>query len=226
MMGRYYVFILLVLTLVVSCKNKVDPPEFGFEYFGWEEGKYVTYEVMDIFHDENLSPKNDTFRYILKTVIGEEIIDNEGRKAKKFFRYSYDIKTEELLDQRVWTSIIANSRGEVVDENQRIIRLVFAITPDKTWDINAFNFKEELIANYGDIHVQKKVSDFSFDSTVVVEYDDFFSLVDYRIKYDVYAKNVGLVKRYYKDLKISNFDTLDIRRGTEIHYRLIDYGVE
>ena len=33
--------------------------------------------------------------------------------------------------------------------------------------------------------------------------------VSYQNQYEVYAKQIGLVKKYYKDLQISNFDTLN-----------------
>ena len=209
-----------------SCKDEVANPFFGFEYFGWEKGKYVTYEVTQIFHDEAIDPGSDTTKFILKTVIGEDIVDNEGRTAKKYFRYTYNIDTEELVDQRVWTSIIADSRGEVVEENQRKIRLVFAITSDKQWDVNAFNAFDPETAVYKDLHTSKNYAGFSIDSTVTVEYEDFLSLVDYIKKYDVYGKDIGLIHRSYKDLVINNFDTTQIKSGTEEHYRLIDYGVE
>lgn len=223
---KYFTIKLLLVSSVFSCRQEEINIQWGHEYFGWEEGKYVTYEVTEIFHDINLIPANDTFRYILKTVIGEDIMDNEGRMAKKYFRFSYDINTNELLDQRVWTTLIDGRRGEVVEENQRKIRLVFAPTIDKTWDVNAFNAFPSQRAFYTDLHDARNIDNFFFDSTITVDYDDFLSLVDYRRKFDIYAKDVGLVQRSFKDLRINNFDTLDIRIGTETHYRVIDYGVE
>jgi hypothetical protein len=225
MKKRLLYFLFLSAALVVSCRQQVDPPEFGFEYFGLEEGKFVRYEVTEIFHDAAVNV-NDTNKYILKTLVGEPIIDNEGREANKVFRFSYDIETEELIDQRVWTGIIADSRGELVEENQRIIRLVFAITAAKTWNIHAFNTMEEERAEYNDLHLPKNIAGNQLDSTVTVKYEDFFSLVDYIVKYDIYAKHIGLVQRSYKDLTIQNFDTLNITKGTEIHYRLLDWGEE
>lgn len=224
-MRLFFVCTVLLLT-ATCCRDKVSAPEFGFEYFGWEEGKYVTYKVTSIFHDSALVPAHDTNYYILKTVVGEISEDNLGRPARKLFRYTYDFESEELLDQRVWRGIIADSRAELIEENQRIIRLVFAITPEKTWDINAFNTREEMETSYRSIHQPLVRDNYSFDSTVTVEYQDFFSLVDYRVKYDIYAKNVGLIQRWYKDLDIQNFDTLNIKKGRELHYRLIDYGTE
>lgn len=211
---------ILGLLLLMACK-KTPEPYFGYEYFPMEEGRYVEYEVMDILHDDDAG-QHDTTRYILKTVVGEVVEDNEGRSARKMYRYSYDVNTGELLDERVWTQIIDGGRAEVVEENQRKIRLVFAITLDKEWDVNAFNTGDEQEVFYDEIH--KSYS--NFDSTVTVEYEDFLSLIDYERKYEIYGNHVGLIKRSFKDLRIENFDTLQVVSGTELHYELIDYGIE
>lgn len=214
--------ILLIMLIVMACKKSEDAPDFGYEYFGLTEGRYVSYDVMEISHDIT----SDTLKYILKTVVGENIVDNQGRTAKKLYRYAYDWETNELIDERVWTSIIDQGRGEVVEENQRKIRMVFAVTIDKTWDVNAFIPEEEQEVFYEDIDLPYTINNFSLESTVRVEYEDYFTLVDYNRKYEVYAKNIGLVHRSFKNLVISNFDTTNIQSGTEVHYSLRDYGVE
>ena len=216
------VFIIVGLFVFAACKKSEEAPYFGYEYFGLIEGRYVSYDVMEISHDVS----SDTTRYILKTVIGEDIIDNEGRTAKKVYRYAYDSETEELIDERVWTSIIDQGRGEVVEENQRKIRMIFAISIDKTWDVNAFNPLEEQEVFYEDLNKSYSVNNIAIDSTVRVEYEDFLSLVDYQRKFEVYGKNIGLIHRSFKDLEISNFDTTDIQNGSEVHYTLRDYGIE
>lgn len=219
---------LFILTLIIllACKRDIQSVNFGYGYFGLEEGNYVEYDVMEIFHDEDLNPAHDTIRYVLKTSIGEQVEDNQGRMANKVFRFKYDAISGALLDQRVWTAIIDGGRGEQTEENQRVIRLVFAVTNDKEWDINAYNTYDEQEAYYFDLNKEKTFNGFTFDSTVVVEYADFFSLVDYDRKYDTYANHVGLVQRVDKELTIANFDTLDIRKGTEVHYTLRNYGKE
>ncbi|PWH81866.1 hypothetical protein DIT68_14335 [Brumimicrobium oceani] len=200
--------------------------DFGFEYFPITEGAFSEYEVLEVFHDVDVSPQHDSSRYILKTKIGEEVLDNSGRLVNKFFQYRYDISTGELLDQRVWTLVRDGGRGEVVEENQRLIKMVFAVKNDQEWDVNAFNSlpsQEVFLSNVGE---SRSIEGFPFEETAIVNYDDFFSLVDYRKKREVYAKGVGLVERSFKDFTIQNFDTTDIRKGTEVHYRLINYGVE
>ena len=65
-----------------------------------------------------------------------------------------------------------------------------------------------------------------YDSTVIVEKENFISFIDFKRNYDVYARNVGKIKSVYKDLSIDNSDTTDILKGAEIYYELIEYGME
>ncbi len=44
--------------------------------------------------------------------------------------------------------------------------------------------------------------------------------------YEVYAKGIGLVKKYWKDLTISNFDTLNVQFGVEQFYTISGYGFQ
>ncbi|MDX1651590.1 MAG: hypothetical protein R3277_03800 [Brumimicrobium sp.] len=223
---KHFFSLLILLGTLSSCKKQAPAPEFGYEYFGLEEGRFVTYDVMEIFHDVQLTPAHDTVRYTLKTVIGEEVVDNEGRTARKMYRYSYDPQSGDLIDQRVWTAVIDQGRGEVVEENQRKIRMVFAVTLDKEWDVNAFNPADKEEVFYDEIFQPYSIGNFTIDSTVRVEYEDFFSLIDYQRKYEVYGKNIGLIHRSFIDLRINNFDVTSIQSGTEVHYTLKDYGME
>lgn len=215
---------LLLPILLLGCKKENTDIDFGYAYFPMEEGSYVLYNVQEIFHDKGLNPQHDTVRYQLKRAIGEEVLDNEGRKARKFFLTKYDGETGDVLDERVWTRIIADGKGEVVEENQRKIRMIFAVKQDKEWDVNAFNMQGTQKVYFKNVDDARTINGKHFDQTATIQYDDFFSLVDYRKSHEVYAKGVGLVERSFKDLTINNFDTLDINKGTELHYQLVDFG--
>lgn len=222
-----FLFLTVLMVSLVGCKKEANDIDFGFEYFPLEEGHFVEYEVMEVFHDKDLNPKHDTIRYRLKTVIGEDVLDNLGRNAKKYFRYSYTLNSGELLDQRVWITLIdENKRGEVVEENQRKIRLVFAVKDNKEWNVNAYNSQDANTVYYTDVNQSQTINGFHFEETAQVVYDDFLSLVDYKKMHEVYAKGVGLVERSFKNLTIQNFDTTQINKGTEVHYKLLNYGVE
>jgi hypothetical protein len=215
--------------VLLSCKkDNSGLPEFHYDYYPLEEGTFVVYEAMEIAHDIQALVARDTSRYYLKTVIGEKIIDNSGHEAHKFFRYVKDSLADAWTLQDVWTTRRHEQRIELVDENVRLVKLVFPPNKTKLWDVNAYNTTERLMARYNPdlIHTPRTISNFVLDSTIHVDEQDFFSLVDHRRKYEVYAKNIGLVYKMYKDNAISNFDTLQIRLGREIHYKMIDFGVE
>jgi len=226
---KNFAILLFSALLILSCKkDNSGIPQFHYEYYPLEEGTYVVYEAMEIAHDIQALVARDTNRFYLKTVIGEPLIDNSGNEARKFFRYVKTNIDDAWTLKDVWTTRRHEQRIELVEENVRIVKLVFPPNISKMWDVNAYNTRERLMARYNPdlLHTPRIISDFVLDSTIHVDEQDFFSLVDHRRKYEVYAKNIGLVYKMYKDNAISNFDTLQIRIGREIHYRMIDFGVE
>ena len=226
-MVRLYISLLVLLILaVVSCKKQDAAPQFHYDYFDLTQGRYIDYDVMEINHDVDQAIKHDTSYYQLRTLIGDTVIDNQGRIARKFFRYTrLNISGTWMLSD-VWTALITENRAEIIEENQRIIKLVFAPTLSKEWNPNVFNMYNEMTSYYRDIHYSQTFGALFFDSALVVEQEDFFSLVDKKRKYEVYAKGIGLVHKYYKDLTISNFDTLNIQKGQELFYTCFAYGIQ
>lgn len=223
------IIVLILAGIFISCKKDNAPePKFHFDYYPLQTGRFVIYNAMEISHDDQALIQHDTTLFFLKTVIGEEIVDLEGDVAFKFFRFWKTEEDAEWVIKDVWTTKLKQLRIELVEENQRLVKLVFAPSADKTWDINAYNTDPRLEANYhaGSLHAARSIGSIQFDSTLRVNQQDFFSLVDHRKKFEIYAKGVGLVYKFYKDNDILNFDTLNIRKGTEIHYRVIDFGIE
>ena len=221
-MRKALVFILLLS--LVSCKKNsgVDLHE---SYFPDVQGHFVIYEAQDIFHDQAANV-SDTTNYWLKVLLDEDYIDNEGRLGREYKRFISTDQGATWSLKDVWHSRKDILGVDVVEENHRLRKLVFAPIIDKEWDVNAANTRDELTVYYEDVHVQRSYAGKTMDSTLTVRYQDFFSLVDYNIEYEVYAKDVGLVQLYRKDLIIKNFDTLDIDLGTENFLLYLDHGVE
>lgn len=210
------------LALLFSCKKDNSNPELNLDYFGLQKGAFVEYQVTEISHDIDALIQHDTLTYQLRTVIGDTFIDNQGRIANKFLRYKRMNLLENWQLTDVWTTILDDNRAELVEENQRIIKLVFPPSKGKDWNPNAFNNLNAEEFYYAQIHNPY----LNFDSTLFVEQDDFFSLVDRRKKHEVYAKGVGLVHKYFKDLKISGFDTSNVQFGKELYYDYLNHGVQ
>ncbi|MBD3637161.1 MAG: hypothetical protein HUJ25_07410 [Crocinitomicaceae bacterium] len=212
-----------VITLVACNKDQDTSIIYGYQYFPVDTGKYVVYDVIDILHDD-ISGVHDTDYYQIKEVMGEEDIDLEGEPFHKLYRYKRESDTLLWQLKDVWVVKKSNSSVEVVEENKRVIRMAFSISYDQYWDCNAFNSDDPEQCYYRDIYKPKLVGTINYDSTVVVESNDFLSFIEYKRSYDVYAANVGRIQMVYKDLEIDNEDTLDVQKGVELYYTAIDFG--
>lgn len=224
------IFIILstvLFLLVLGCKKKSSEKiEMHYNYFGLIEGRYVIYDVKEMSHDIALKLQHDTISYQLKTVIGAEIIDNQGLKAREFKRYKRASNNDKWTISDMWTAVIDNYKAQLIEENQRVIKLIFAPTINKKWNPNAYNSLDSLHFYYTNIHTPCTLTNLTFDSTLIVQNDDFFSLIDYKVNKEKYATNVGLISKTYKNLTIANFDTLNVKKGNEIHFKCIEYGFE
>lgn len=222
-----YLLLSIFGLLALSCKKDTDNSIiYGYEYFPIEEGHYVVYDVVDIFHDLALEPQHDTNFYQIKEVISETLVDGEGDTIQKLKRYFRESDTAVWEIQDVWTQKRTATTAEVVEENDRYIKMIFAIAYNRTWDCNALNNEPSLECYYENVYEPYTLNSTTFDSTVIVEKENFTSFIDFRRKFDVYARGVGKIKSVYKDLEIDNFDTTDIQKGAEIYYELVEFGVE
>jgi hypothetical protein len=222
--------LLLSLSFILfasSCKKEPAPAvisSFHYGYYPIKEGSFWIYQVTEIIHDENAAIPHDTISYQLKTEIGDTLIDNEGRIVNRFNRYKRSNSFASWVISDVWTTVLANNRAELVEENIRRVVLRFPVKTATIWDPNQFNFLPSLQAYYEDLHEPFSLGAIQSDSTVHVISAKELTLVSYQNQYEVYAKQIGLVKKYYKDLQISNFDTLDVSQGKELYFSLLEYG--
>jgi hypothetical protein len=210
--------------VLLGCK-KPTTPNFHKEYFGLQTGRYVIYDVTQITHDTALNPAHDTITYQLKTVWSAEYIDNEGRTASEFRRYTRATANDPWVLSDIWTGIIDGIRAELIEENQRMVKLVFAPTLSKEWDINAYNTMPEMNAYYSDVHIDTTINGTTFDSTIWVDQERFYSLIDTVRSFEVYAKHVGLIRKFEKNNQY-NFADSEPQTGREVYYNYVEHGFE
>jgi hypothetical protein len=222
------VLLFAIPLLLFSCaEDNSQPIDFHYNYFPLEEGRFAVYAV----HEEKVDPgggavNNYTIDYFIKTKIGDTLIDNSGRVVRKFERYVADSATGPWQIKDIWTAIIANNHAELVEENNRVVKLAFAPTADKTWNINAFNTLSPIQAHYSNIHQSQTINGILFPYALVVQQENTINLIQHKRKYEVYAKKVGMILKVYKDAEITNFDTTQVSKGFTQIMQIIDFGVE
>jgi len=224
MMKTSFIGILTLALILFGCKKQTTP-NFHTDYFGLETGRYVIYNVTEITHDTALNPAHDTVSYQLKTVWEGEYIDNEGRRASEFRRYTRASENDPWVLSDIWTGIIDGIRAELIEENQRVVKLVFAPTLSKEWDVNAYNTMNEMNAYYADVHIDTTINGVAFDSIIVVDQDRFNSLIDTVRLFEVYAKNVGLIRKFEKNNQY-NFSDSEPQTGREVYYDYLEHGYQ
>ena len=218
-------FSLILILITVSCKKTVNEPiDLKHDYFPMEFGTFVEYDVTYIFHDQALL-KHDTIHYQIKTQIGDTVIDNSGRITRKYNRYIRETSADTWTIKDVWTAILVDNRAELIQENQRKVKLIFEPTALKTWDINQFNMDEKRIASLDSIDVARTYSNLTFSKTLVVNEQIYSTLIDRISKYEIYARGVGMIYKVDKDLKY-NFGESIPNKGTEYYYQITSYGIE
>lgn len=223
----YFVVFSSTVILMQACeKDTAEQISFDYAYYDLTPGRFCIYNVVDIEHDENQAVQHDTAYYQLKTVIGDTFVDNSGRITRKFLRYTRDSIQDNWQLKDVWTTLVENNKAELVEENQRIVKLVFKPTYEKVWNINMFNTSSKINAKYASIDQNYTIGNQVYSNTLKVDIQNFFSLVDDRVKYDIYAKNIGLIYKYFKDNTIANFDKNNVKKGKELYYTLVSFGIE
>lgn len=217
-----------VALMLASCKKNdytaVDPSR-DYPYFGLEQGRFIVYDVLYIEHDSLLN-KHDTTQFYYKTVIGDEYYDNQGRLGYEFMRYKKDNLTDDFTFLSKWLIQIADNQAQLVEENQRKVKMVFPIKSKKQeWDVNIYNVEAPAIASYSSIHQPFSNTYFSTDSATTIEYNRYQTLIDDRLEEEIYAKNIGMISKTSKELYFQFGQTKPFK-GTEMYMNIIQTGIE
>ncbi len=219
---------LLSLILFSGCSKKSTKSDVQLyaDYFDLTPGRFIEYEATEITHNSNATIQHDTLKYLLRIQIEDTIYDNLGRLNRKFVRYKRLTQNDNWVISDVWMAFKDLINAELVEENERIIKLKFPVNSFTSWNANIFNSSSSLDCFYEQLHAAKTINGLSFDSTVVVNQGNERNLIRFYKKQEIYAKGIGMVYKYYKDLNISNFDTLSISSGKELFLKPLQYGIQ
>jgi hypothetical protein len=223
---RILFYTLLVLISISSCKKKSgNSTQNSYKnYYDTTPGRFIEYVVTEIIHDKDASVPHDTSNYFMRIQIEDTITDNSGRINRKYVRYKKNNTNDPWQISDIWMTIIDGNNAELVEENQRVIKLKFPVNSFTNWNANIYNTSEKLDCFYENIHSSKTIGAFFFDSTVTVNQGETRNLVRFCKKNEVYAHKIGMISKYFKDLSINNFDTLNINSGKEIYMEIINFG--
>ena len=207
---------LLFLLSFTACERIVETlPQADLAYYPIEEGRYKIYQIDSLVYDEFLCTVVP-IRFQVKEVTGAAIVDGEGATAHRVQRYQRETETDPWVLTGIWTEKFEDQQIQRVEDNQRLIKVVFPIQEGKNWDGIVYIRRDTLVPiRGGAIDLYKDWDDFEYgrvdqmyidtfqnkvyDEAVVVTQVDKENNIEYRYSTEVYAKGIGLV---YKEMQI------------------------
>lgn len=211
----------LFLLILVSCGKPSDKgiTEPGYDYYPLSIGNQQIYEVSQKIIQPTSVTENS---YQVKEIITESYFegDEEVYVLEKYLRPDDNAPWLNSPDS-VQTVRISGNRAILTENNQRIIKLVFPVSEGRSWDANALNIAQE------DYFAMKNV-DQSFESggqvftnTLTVDQEnDTTNLIKRDVRYEVYARNTGLVYKSSSVLSL-NFVSGDTTEGEILTKKLL-----
>jgi hypothetical protein len=233
----------LCATAVVSCKKKVSTVDIdlGKDYFPLETGRSITYTMDSTIYDDFLGVVY-TNRYIIQDRIDSSFTDLLGNQSFVVVRYIRPDSGLVFAPMHVYYVTKSNQQIQVVENNQRFIKLVFPVSYTGVWLGNSYiatsssdnSWLSDWRYKYADFGVPYTVNDTAvYGNTITVNQrnnaegdtstkNTFFGA--YTFGKEIYARNVGLVYRslirWKKDPAIGGGK----RRGYALEFKAIDYN--
>ncbi|MES2559028.1 MAG: hypothetical protein V4590_04775 [Bacteroidota bacterium] len=191
------ILFLLLSTVVFACsdsKPEEENVDLGYNYFPTQTGATWLYNVDSLVYDDNSGQTTiDTFTFQYKEQITGSFTDVTGEPAQqvsRFFRYS-DTLPWTVLNQSTQMRTALNAQR--VQENIRYVKLVFPLERNKRWNGNLYNTlgTEQYTVSYVD--QASTVGNTSYPLTVKVQQQNEVNAIEEIIRYEIYARNIGLV---------------------------------
>jgi len=189
----------LLFIITAGCKKTNEKAFTLFtDYYPLKLQSCNIYSV-DSTHYNDFNHTETQFLFELKDSVVSVIEDDSSRYTVRIERYKRE-PGKNWNFQKVITRTITGRRAEEFIDNQRFVRLIFPPKPREVWNGNTYNNlgrQEYIIVN---AHIPFTEGNTSADSVVTVKQIDENNLIREDTAWEVYAKNIGLIKKEVKAL--------------------------
>lgn len=227
---RTSVPLLLLIVVLSACQDsdvEFSRERIGMHYFPMEVGSFRIYQIQETRYTLIGSEFNE-FQLREQIVDSTLLIDGQVQYEVRRERRQDENSTWEI--DSVWTARVSTNRAILIENNVPLVKLVFPIENQLTWDGNAYNTREFDEYRYDRTLADTVLHDQSYENLWTVVQSDFGTdILGRNDRYEVYAPNVGLI---IKKSIIWNFCQSDcssenqIVAGRELLQSIISYGKE
>lgn len=203
----------LCLIFLYSCsKEKINKPtDLGHSYFPYKPGYKIYYDVDSTIWDDFTGQMYFSQSQILD-IYESYFNDGSGNQTIRIERFQRKNDDEEWKINKVYTANLNITRAEITEDNLRQVKLVFPLLNNKSWDANSYNSLDKEVWRITELNKAFQINNLNFDSTLIVSQSDESNLISEDIRYEIFANNVGLIKKYEKSVS-KNIATQEIIKG-------------
>lgn len=188
----------------------------GLGYFPIEGVTNKEYRVIEERY--NGSSIDTTIFYLKEEFEGKALIGDEYQQIIKRYK-KVNINDSWVLDS-LWKNARTSTHAFSIENNIRFVKLSFPLKVNGEWDKNDYNTFEEKVILLDDKDVSRDLNGVQYPKTVKVMFDDFTSLVNRDIQFEIYAEDIGLLRVYSEHLNHQpGKDTV----GTRVEQILLSY---
>lgn len=223
--GRFFLLLSGLLFFLAACSNEeAAPADMFYEYFPDTPGHFVVYNVDSVVYDD-FTGQTLTYNYQVKELIESRFLDGEGKESIRLERYIRQNPQQAWEIKNIWQARVLAGRAEKTEENITFIKMVFPPRLGQNWDGNAYNTLPSQTYRITEAHKPYLITPtLSFDSTVTVLQNEFFTLISENFQEEKYARHIGLVFKRYR--KVNKQVNGTITSGVDYSYRIVAFGEE
>lgn len=220
-MKKTFLLILSALALAACNRNDDDATKVGStgtEFFPVKTGSTFIYQVDSIAYDDNGPQAIDTFSYQYKEEVAESFVDDAGKTAYIIHRSFRQHDSDTWVSAKNYTAQFLNNTVQRVEENIRLVKLVFPIKDRLSWDGNMYNnqgYQSYKILNFKRPYQLNNTT----VSSIKVQQWDVENFIEEIKRYEVYGENIGMVELLFDSLNTQDSGT----RGFRYHLKLTSY---
>lgn len=217
------ILFLLLSAVIISCsdsKSDEEQVDLGYNYFPTQTGATWLYKVDSLVYDDNSGQTTiDTFVFQYKEQITGSFTDVTGEAAQQISRFYRYNDTLPWIALNQWTQMRTALNAQRVQENTRYVKLVFPLEKNKKWNGNLYNAKgsEQYALSYFD--QPSTIGNTTYPLTARVQQQNEENAIEEIIRYEIYARDIGLVYALSDSLNTQSAGS----RGYRYRFTLISY---
>jgi hypothetical protein len=225
------IFILLCCaTALFSCSSsEIEPDDslLGYDFFPLEKGQYQIFDIQQTSYLATGEIVNDNYELL------EEIVDSfitAQDSTYVIYRFRRNSSGDDWTFINTWQARRTIYQAISIEENVPFVKISFPLKAGKTWNGNSLNTKDQDEYKMDSLYFSYiDEDDQLYDKTLtVIQNDNQDFIVEQDKRYEIYARDIGLVHARKLLLKYCSENNClgqqIIETGLDYSQTLIEYG--